>query len=110
MNTSKAENVKLCRGCDTVKNVSEFYKSGVKDLIQSKCKKCSCKDRNKYKRSKQIYIKKKKGFDALSEEVKKSILYDLHIKKTKKSIAEKNNIKYNTFLCWVKKDTFPKYN
>lgn len=103
------ENVKWCGGCDTIKNVSEYYKSGYKDLLQSKCKKCSCKDRNKYNRIKPKYVKKKKGFDALDEDTRKSVLFDLHIKKTKKSIAKKHNINYQTFLRWIKKDTFPDY-
>jgi hypothetical protein len=103
------KDVKYCSGCDEVKDVNNFYKSGNKKYLQSKCKKCSNGNRKNYKRKKVKREKKLKGFEALSEEMQKSILNDLHIKLTKKSIAKKNKLNYQSFLRWIKKDTFPKY-
>jgi RNase P subunit RPR2 len=105
----KDEDVKWCKGCNEVKDVNEFYKQTNKKYLQTYCKKCSNADRYKYKRKKVEYKSKKKTFFDLHKEIQESILYDLHVKKTKKSITTKNNINYQRFLRWVKKDTFPKY-
>jgi len=112
----RMRDVKYCKRCDKVKIVNEFYKTfnskktkTSKTYYQTYCKKCSNVDRNNYKRTYVKPVKKLKGFEALDEEMQKSILYDLHIKLTKKSIAIKNKLNYQAFLRWTKKDTFPKY-
>jgi hypothetical protein len=103
--------VKHCPKCDNVKPIEEFYKTGYKNYRGGKCKKCSNQERKKYDIIKYDYVprvKKKLGFFKLPEETQNNIRYDLYIKKCKKMIAKKYNIKYITFLRWCR-TTIPEY-
>ena len=92
------DNMKLCKECNEVKNMeNDFYKSG--KGFQTYCKKCSNKKRTQYP-IKSYYVKRAYGFNKLDDETKKNILYDLSIKLSCKEVAEKYNIKYQTFCLW----------
>lgn len=93
--------IKRCIDCKEIKNVSDFYKAREKWMLR--CKKCHNKTRKNYKPSKSTYVKRKVGFQKLNKEIREEILKDLENKKTYKYISEKYDIKYVTFLSWVKK-------
>lgn len=92
---------KLCRMCNTVKELDEeFYKAG--KSYQKYCIPCHNLKRYDYPH-KYSYKKKPKGFLKLDEELRKKILYDISIRICYKEIAEKYNLKYTTLLSWKRK-------
>jgi hypothetical protein len=94
--------VKFCKGCQTVKNLSDsFYKAG--SSYQKLCKLCHNKKRCEYVHNGSKYIKKIKGFDKLDKELQNKIIYDIHIRINYKEIATKYGISYQTLLNWKKK-------
>ena len=101
------EQKKLCRQCDTVKdlNGSNFYKAGnkEKEYYQKYCIPCHNKNRNDYKASYK-YEKKLKGFQKLPEETRNKILYDISVRINYKEISEKYNLNYQTLCIWKRKN------
>jgi len=99
--------IKQCKTCLKVKNINSFYTGGASGkAILGNCKGCHNKKRNDFKKTYK-YVKKPTGFNKLDKKTQESIKYDLAIKKTKKSIALKNNISYVTFRYWCKKGIPP---
>ena len=106
MSETKTQNVKLCTGCGTVKNLeTDYYKAGTS--WQKLCKVCHNRGRGNYNRIE--YQRKPKGFDKLPEETQKKIIYDTYIKINFKKIAAKYDVKYPTLLSWKKKGLIPAY-
>lgn len=93
-----------------IKNKEEFYIGGASGKSTYRtCKTCHNKGRNNYKRSepKQKYVKKKTGFQKLDDETQKDIINMLNLGWPKKTVAEKYNISYHTFLYWTKHKKIP---
>lgn len=108
------KDVKFCKGCEEVKEINEFYKTGYKNFRQTLCKKCHNANRKNYKQSEtsKKYIKKGRGasgFQLLPENMQNQIKYDIYIKKSFKSIAKEQGIVYITLLSWKRKGKIPKY-
>ena len=92
--------MKSCKGCGETKPlVDNFYRAG--KTYQSLCKPCHNKTRVNYSKN---GPRKLRGFDALPEDRQNQIKEDAKIM-TSKDAAEKNGIKYRTFLLWRKKWT-----
>lgn len=87
---------KVCKNCNEDKPlIDNFYKAG--RGYQSFCKPCHNKSRMKN------YTKKKRGFEALSEEVQNGILDDMRNGLKFTQIAPKYNIKYYNLTNWKRK-------
>ena len=101
MTEQKEKQMKLCRMCNTVKELEGgFYKAG--KSYQRNCIPCHNVKRYDYPH-KTNYKKRPKGFSKLDEDIRKKILYDISVRINYKEIAEKYNIKYTTLLSWKRK-------
>lgn len=94
---------KHCPACDTTKPITEYYKAAG-NCYQKRCKPCHNKNRNNYKTS---YTHKKAGFKKLPEETQKGIIEDLKNKLSKKAVAEKYKMKYQTISRWCRLGKIP---
>ena len=99
--------VKLCCDCQKVKTLEGgFYKAG--KSYQKRCIPCHNEKRYEYAFTK--HNKKPTGFMKLDEDLRKKIMYDIHVRINFKDIARKyqaNGIKYQTLLVWNRKGQIP---
>ena len=103
-------NIKECKVCEKVLAITEFYKGGSRgNAIYGRCKKCHNKTRKNFKVT-YNYKKRPTGFDKLDEKTKEDIKYMIAVGKSKKSISDKYNISYPTFLYWCRNNKIPKYD
>ena len=106
--TKTLPNVKLCVGCDEVKDLNTgFYRAG--KSFQKRCKECHNKNRSNYSHNKKTKEKKVTGFLKLPEDIQEKIKYDLYVKISCKKICEKYGLNYITFVRWRKSNKIPPY-
>ena len=95
-------NMKLCKDCEKIQDLSEFYKAG--KSYQSRCKPCHNNKRKDWKNiSKYVpRIKKITGFRALDDELQKEILWKMSGRVSMKKICTQHDLNYSTFKRWKK--------
>jgi hypothetical protein len=110
MPTTSPNGKKMCKQCETIFDLDNFYRGGNnQSSYQSRCKSCfnaftttQSKIRNANKPKKQ----RPNGFMTLEESQKAQILSMYGAKKTEgytiKSIAQATNVPYATLKYWIK--------
>ena len=92
-----SENKKLCVGCNTRYELTEFYRAG--RYYQKLCKPCHNVNRKKYSIT-NFYQKKTTGFKKLSKDKQDIIIKSLADKIPIKHIARDNGVPYITLRMW----------
>ena len=100
-----SDQMKKCIGCCDLKPHSEYWKGRGK-YLQGRCKPCHVAFRKQYAFNRKPRPKKLRGFAALPEETRNSILEMINgdEKVKKKEIAEKFGINPQTFYYWCRRD------
>lgn len=97
-------NYTLCRKCNVIKENDEFYYGSGKLMRPCKqCKRTSQKKNFEKNKKKNNYIKKRLGFAALSDEIRKGVIDDLPLMNCKE-IADKYNINAQNLRLWKNKN------
>ena len=94
----KVHTSKACKGCNTVKDLSSFYKAGI--YYQSKCIQCFNSPRTKRKL-------KAKGYFKLPEETRCQIELDISKGLKPKDLTIKYNLKCANITRWIKNGDVP---
>ena len=101
--------VRQCSTCEKNKSSIDYYRyANEKRGYFKNCKNCHNKSRKDFKQTRKVYNKKLTGFARRTPEEQEDIKYMIAVKRSRKDIAEKYNIKYATFSSWVRKG-IPEY-
>ena len=105
--------VKLCSKCNIVKPLEGgYYKAG--SYWQKLCKTCHNVSRMNYANNKPPYVRTPTGFKKLPEDLRKKIIYDVHVRVNFKDIWKKYKdeypqIKHQTLCKWARLNQIPGY-